>query len=180
MRWAWRPQVVRGKAWHLFPKHDSHPTPHVLSSIQQENKKLVDKDMFACRVSRQVNGYEPEGHFCTRFFLREIWKHLEQGLACIVGPRRRKRDGNDVVKGRAGWMKSFERSEGNVQDDHADVSSSEEDLFNVIQLHTYWPGNSLSLYHPNKIRIFWSCIIYTVYWIYRQWTFLQNLTLWLD
>ena len=30
-------------------------------------------------------------------------------------------------------------------------------------------------HHQNMIKIIWSCIIYTVYWIYRQWTFFYRI-----
>ena len=110
--WAWRPRDARGKAAGVqnhFPVVQSFSKPGVLSFEQhgicwkQENKQC-------CTESRHVGEIRLlQGEvFCRD--LKTPWA----GWRSVAGPRRRKRDGNDVVKGRREdeiWA-SFERGRG--------------------------------------------------------------------
>ena len=104
--WAWRPRDARGKAAGVqnhFPVVQSFSKPGVLSFEQhdicwkQENKQC-------CTESRHVGEIRLlQGEvFCRD--LKTPWA----GWRSVAGPRRRKRDGNDVVKGRrGGWNLSI-------------------------------------------------------------------------
>ena len=110
--WAWRPRDARGKAAGVqnhFPVVQSFSKPGVLSFEQhgicwkQENKRC-------CTESRHVGEIRL---LQGKVFCRDL-KTPWAGWRSVAGPRRRKRDGNDVVKGRREdeiWA-SFERGRG--------------------------------------------------------------------